>query len=274
MNVQIWDQLSVSEFERLAFEYAQRVFLVGEKDTCLVAAWQGFPVGFLVARYPILKRIFVLPDVRRKGVGTALVRHLQEEFEWASLETEPFDPEMTPFFDKLGWSHALPERLAFRRELDSIPGFEVPAPYLVRPYREGDHLPWIELVRESFATEGENLAPENDEFLLNYVRWPLFEPGDVLQCWHEGRLVGSLVSQSAVLDDQLTASIEWLAVHPDHRNQGLGRTLLLAALHLLREKRFRVAHLHTHPACQRALRLYAGLGFQPYTERLIFRQAG
>lgn len=51
-----------------------------------------------------------------------------------------------------------------------------------------------------------------------------------------GRIVGFLLGEASFESDDQTAYLEWLAVAPDHRRQGLGRRLAEAALAGLEER--------------------------------------
>ncbi|MEO0457191.1 MAG: GNAT family N-acetyltransferase [Cyanobacteria bacterium P01_A01_bin.114] len=54
-----------------------------------------------------------------------------------------------------------------------------------------------------------------------------------------------------------------LAVHPDHRQQGIGRHLILTGEDIVRSWGFHSLSLHVATNNQVAYRLYAGLGYRP-----------
>ena len=60
-------------------------------------------------------------------------------------------------------------------------------------------------------------------------------------------------------------TVHWFKVRKDCEGRGLGRALLSAVLGELGPEDFPV-FLHTHPACLRALKLYADFGFQLLTD--------
>ncbi len=77
--------------------------------------------------------------------------------------------------------------------------------------------------------------------------------------------------------------VQNLAVHPDHRRQGLGRLLLLRALEEGRSRGAAAALLEVRRSNEAAQRLYRGLGFletstrrdyysQPREDALLFRK--
>ncbi len=72
---------------------------------------------------------------------------------------------------------------------------------------------------------------------------------------------GTVCGYIAVVDMGMLAFVMDVAVHPDHRGRGLGRGLLLAAIHALRETGFGLLGLAV-TAQNPAVRLYDSLGFQ------------
>ena len=82
--------------------------------------------------------------------------------------------------------------------------------------------------------------------------------------WRQGDRLLAMASAWLVVDElQITA----VAVHPDHRRQGLARQLLEAMLQLGREAGAERATLEVSSANGAAQALYAGLGFQEVAVR-------
>jgi len=79
----------------------------------------------------------------------------------------------------------------------------------------------------SVAAENDARPPDRPELILRLVR---HDPDAIIVAEVEGRIVGTIVAGW----DGWRASLYRLAVHPDHRRQGLGRLLLTAAEDRLR----------------------------------------
>jgi ribosomal protein S18 acetylase RimI-like enzyme len=78
-----------------------------------------------------------------------------------------------------------------------------------------------------------------------------------------GELVGVLVLD--VTDEGFT--VENVAVHPDHRGTGLGRTLLRLAETEAARAGFDAVHLYTHELMTENLALYSRIGYVEYDRR-------
>lgn len=81
-------------------------------------------------------------------------------------------------------------------------------------------------------------------------------------------LVGVLVVW-LVLDE---AHVGTIAVHPDHRREGLGRALMLTALAEAAKEGAVLVYLEVRRSNQAAIRLYQELGFQIVGERKRYYQ--
>lgn len=66
----------------------------------------------------------------------------------------------------------------------------------------------------------------------------------------------------------LINTLHWLRVLPEYEGQGIGRALLTALLEPLTPDEYPI-YLHTHPTSNRALGLYADLGFKLLTDPVI-----
>ncbi len=89
--------------------------------------------------------------------------------------------------------------------------------------------------------------------------------------WRQGSLLLAMASAWLVLEElQITA----VAVHPEHRRQGLARRLLEALLQLGREAGAERATLEVASGNEAARALYAGLGFQEVAVRRGYYRNG
>ncbi|MFN3743047.1 MAG: ribosomal protein S18-alanine N-acetyltransferase, partial [Anaerolineales bacterium] len=124
------------------------------------------------------------------------------------------------------------------------------ASIVIRPMRLGDLEAVITIERLSFTLPWSERA----------YRYELTENA-AARLWvaeKEGKVIGMLVLW-LVLDE---AHIATLAVHPDHRQLGIARQLLLWALHSAWEDGARQAFLEVRESNLAAQHLYRQLGFE------------
>ncbi len=87
-------------------------FMIEEGDYVVGAEEDGAPVGTMVFSIEeataslLLKSIYVAPENRRKGIGSAMVKQICEELKPIAVYVEFSDEEesLSPFFDKLGFT--------------------------------------------------------------------------------------------------------------------------------------------------------------------------
>ena len=109
--------------------------------------------------------------------------------------------------------------------------------------------------------------------LWNAQQWEreLAEPLRPVLGWRQGDRLLAMASAWLVVDElQITA----VAVHPDHRRQGLARQLLEAMLQLGREAGAERATLEVSSANRAAQALYAALGFKEVAVRRGYYRNG
>ncbi len=108
-------------------------FLVARVETGLAGGVGLRSIGPRRDRLAEVKRLWVRPDLRRAGVGSALMDRLTEEARTAGftriyLETGPAQPEAQALYARLGWTrvdsfprgvHTYPDALRFARDLVS-----------------------------------------------------------------------------------------------------------------------------------------------------------
>lgn len=115
---------ALAEYERLAIEVVAtedglRRSLFGDRPfaECAIAEWEGKPAGFALFFHNYstflgqpgiyLEDLFVIPDLRGRGVGKALLRHLARlavergcgRFEWAVLD---WNEPAIRFYESIG----------------------------------------------------------------------------------------------------------------------------------------------------------------------------
>jgi N-acetylglutamate synthase-like GNAT family acetyltransferase len=62
---------------------------------------------------PWLASVYVIPEARRRGVGSALVRRVMDEMDALGIDQlYLFTPDQVPFYRRLGWAPL--ERVRYR----------------------------------------------------------------------------------------------------------------------------------------------------------------
>ena len=130
----------------------------------------------------------------------------------------------------------------------------------IRDYQSGDEISWtqIQSVADQFNTITSTLfAHEFGDDLTEHSRRILFAANSR----HE--LVGASAAWWGSSSTDAWGRVHWVAVLPGWQRQGIGRRLLVATCHRLRQLGHTKAFLTTSPQRVEALRLYLSLGFMP-----------
>jgi mycothiol synthase len=286
--------VAVSVAEKLLLDLASTCYtLRGEQPAALAAlaaeathrlrACEGqHEAGLLIARVgekgARVEALGVATGRRRRGVARALVEDLLVSLPAGTgVATRPIDQrdaEACAFFAALGWTAEEPSGVRMQRDLDDLPPLHVPAGYRLRTYLEGDDEAWMRVIREAFATEAGGHAPTDpDAFRREYLENPLFHPSRIFFAVREedNEVGGTTSSWETEVEGRRVGLIHWVAVAPDHRGRGLGEALNLAALHDMRARGHREAHLNTSRELPHAVRLYERLGFRAPRRWVIYR---
>ena len=116
-------------FDELAPPYG--AFLVARLATHLAGGVGLRPIGTKLGACAEIKRLWVRPDLRRSGVGLALMEAIEKEarrigYSEIFLETGERQPEAVAFYERHGWQHideyppgsfGYPEGIKFSRTL-------------------------------------------------------------------------------------------------------------------------------------------------------------
>lgn len=142
--------------------------------------------------------------------------------------------------------------------LDEVPEMAVPEGYRIRAYRQGDEREWCRLINEGIGGRYDEAG-----FWKSIARWAPFDPQGLFFAETGIVVAGTACATWRSSFPQDTGYVHMVAVDPGHRGHGIGRALILAVLHRLRQAGFRRAALHTDDWRLTAIHLYLGLGFRP-----------
>ncbi len=212
---------------------------------CL-AARADEPLGFALAEVQPdatsvrLLSLFVTPTCRKQGLGTTLVRQLEDTLRQQGVREVfgayqlglPSVPAIETILGRCGWSSPTPYLLLVRVGPDAIPTFRtlpsfrrrrLPAGYTFGFWTETTPAEHAEIV----AWMERGVVPR---YLNPFADAELIEPQSSLTLRHEGRLVGLLVTHRVAPH---VVRYSCLFVHPDVAIKGLGLYLSLEGLHRL-----------------------------------------
>jgi GNAT superfamily N-acetyltransferase len=156
-------------------------------------------------------------------------------------------------------SQDLPQLFMERPSLADLPPLAPPPGGGVRSYQAGDEAAWVAIVNDAFGFD------HPAEWFWQRLGDGQFRPERVWFATLDGQPVATA---AAWLEpdrwDQATGVLHMVAALAAHRGRGLGRLACLAALHqLAAEGRARV-RLRTDDHRLPAIRVYRGLGFEPF----------
>ncbi|AZS17868.1 GNAT family N-acetyltransferase [Paenibacillus lutimineralis] len=147
-------------------------------------------------------------------------------------------------------------KLVMRRDsLTDLPQLKIPEGYSLRSFQPSDVTEWENVIRISFAREiafGDKIGFQ-----------PPFQPEKILFLCHQDMIVATAVAWEKEDSDPRCGYLHMVGALPGYSGQGLGYTIVLAALHRMREEGKRQAVLETDDFRLAAIRVYYKLGFLP-----------
>ena len=224
-------------------------------------------------------KLLVHPDWRQKGLGTELLKLIEQRARClggARLDVmvEETQSGGRAFLHIRGlsevhrcWEMALPADA-------HVPLPRWPSAYSHRNFVAGhDESISVKLENASFGDEWEYVPVQVGE-VVGFVRSPSFRAQGVTYAVSGGEVVGECW---AWIEDQppradSRGDIWCLCVHPAHRGRGLGRALLLSGVQWLREQGVGLVKLGVDGANDRAKHLYESVGFRQHRTDLWYRE--
>jgi ribosomal protein S18 acetylase RimI-like enzyme len=196
-------------------------------------------------------------DVRRRGIGTRLLRVAEEATDRESLRADAvtLEPAAAPFLHangyEKGWEYWL-------MRIDLLGAVEEPVwpdGVLVRTFREDAQQLWS-LLELAYADDLSTELPQFSEWRELMLGDPSFEPENVFLVEVDGELVAAALNWKE-------GFVKDLVVHPAWRRRGLGTALMLHAFRHFRARGISLVELKTDSVNPTdAWRLYEKLGMR------------
>lgn len=219
--------------------------------------------------------LIVRPAVRRQGLGRLLLARLVREATGADqlrVWAHGDHPGATVLAERLGFARARVLHRLRRPLTDDLPAPRFPAGVKLRSFVPGsDDDAWLRVNARAFASHPEQGRWTARDLQLRMAE-PWFDPAGFLLAVREsdGALLG--FHWTKVHRDLPTpiGEVYVLGVDPAAHGMGLGTALTLAGLRHLRERGLTQVMLYVDDTNQPAMRLYTGLGFEPWWDDAMF----
>ncbi|MBZ0303193.1 MAG: GNAT family N-acetyltransferase [Anaerolineae bacterium] len=224
----------------------------------------------------------VVPDMRNRGIGMATMHWAERRIRAlvkqhgsqgkavyranatsheASYNQLLLEQGYVPVhsFVELGYDHAAP-----------LPEKAVPDGFTFKPASADQFRLIWEANEEAFEEEwGHRRATDEDYiiFLGNVVSNPGFDPALWQIAWRDDAIAGVALCE---ITERGVGEISELSVRQTWRNHGLGRSLLIHALHALKARG--LEHVRIFTDVEHARRLYESVGFRALTEYIRYQK--
>jgi len=221
-------------------------------------AEQGPVVGYAAARSNEVE-VYVVPEARRRGIGTRLLAKAEDAAEEDRITATARRDEAAaaPFLERHGYRFGS-ETWLMQIDLDREPPEPVwPEGIAVRSFRVEDARGVKELLDVAYAEEPDF----REEPFENWSRFMLDDTSFEAESWFVAEAVdGSLAG--AVLNWK-EGFVKDLVVHPAHRRRGLGEALMLHTFRHFKTRGAPTVTLKTDSInTSQAWRLYERLGMR------------
>lgn len=201
----------------------------------------------------------IVPARRRQGLGTGLLRHVQEAaagvgIRQLSCRVADLEDETARFLLRREFHIEHEECLLALDDFSALPPLaEESRPELVVFPREEAVAHFLRVYDDSFSG-----LPWSQPYSEAEVVAALARPDDLLFAVAEGRPVGAIWHEMLSVE---IGRVEPLGVGREHQGRGIGRRLLLAALADLHHRGAREVQIGVWRGNQAAMTLYKSLGF-------------
>lgn len=150
-------------------------------------------------------------------------------------------------------------RMGFTR-FDHLEAPIAPVGYQLRTYRPGDEEAWLEIL--SHGEFGVWDQARLDRFLSG-DRAPVPRDGIFFLTQNDRPIGTACTCLFRDMERGEFSELGWVAVHPEHRGQGLARTVCQAVLGYARDRGHTYSFLLTEHFRPAAIKTYLRLGFEP-----------
>jgi mycothiol synthase len=226
----------------------------------------GYAHADLRAGDVVSGHVVVAPLVRRRGLGTALLRALTDAANGLPLRV--WAHGNTPAAQAMAKSRGFEpvrELRRMRRSMDAeLPPPTYPPGVAVRTFVPGaDDAAWVAVNAAAFADHPEQGRLGVDD-LRQRVGQPWFDPAGFFLAERDGELLGyhwTKVHPTGAADGGPVGEVYVLGVHPDAQGLGLGKALTLTGLRHLRDAGLDEVTLYVESDNLPAIAVYERLGF-------------
>ncbi|TNM59818.1 mycothiol synthase [Streptomyces sp. NP160] len=218
--------------------------------------------------------LLVDPQVRRRGVGTALAEQLEHLARGAELAVWAHggSPAAAALARSRGYGPV--RELQHRRRplgpASPLPPLELPDDVALRAFEVGrDEEAWLDLNARAFASHPEQGRWTAADLAARQAE-PWFDPAGLLLAVESQH--GRLLASHWTKVEGLAGEVYVVAVDPAAQGRGLGRAVVLAGLHHLDTSGCTSVELYVEADNAAAVRLYERLGFDLDTSDVLYRQ--
>jgi mycothiol synthase len=260
-TIQQVSETSWRYFASLPFNRDARDFMVVEQDGEIVAILTS-TILEEPGRADAIRhfRIVVHPEYRKRGIGTALLGVVERDREGAEARIiqcncpDSWEPGMR-FLERHGFT-AVEIDFQMERPDGEIPVAGPPEGITLRPYAGAcDHADWARIHNDAYSDlisfahrDAESIGAFAGE--QGFGLWLAGEAGETVGFCHFNH------------EGESDGVIESLAVLHRARGRGIGRALITAAMHTLRDRGRHTISLNVLSDNAPALALYRSLGFE------------
>ena len=231
---------------------------------------------------------FLLPEWRRKGIGSAMLtwteerlRQIASEHTWSGkrfFQAGAADTEKgaTALFEKYGYKPARYELSMKRLVTDPLPDAPMPAGLEVRPVQPEHIRPIWDAMQEAFRDHW-GYVPGTE---IDYQGWQgesSFQPDLWKVAWDGAQVAGMVLN---FIDhpeneeyERLRGYTEGISVRRPWRKRGLARSLIVQSINMFKDMGMTETALGVDSQnLSGAFRLYQGVGYKKIKQYVIYRK--
>jgi GNAT superfamily N-acetyltransferase len=137
----------------------------------------------------------------------------------------------------------------------------------VRPFQRGDETAFREL-NEAWISKYFRIEEKDRETLGNPQKHILCPGGEIFMALLDGEMVGCV---ALIKMSDTTMELAKMAVDENYRGQGIGRSLIAAAIDWARRRGLHRLYLETNHTLTPAIKLYRSMGFSDVPEDRLMK---